>query len=735
MSRDLTLPVGGMTCAACQHHVEQALVDVPGVRAATVNLVTRSVRVTLDDGVEALALVAAIEDAGYEAELPRVDDDVVAAQLADDAARAAEVRDRAWRAALALGGMMAVMVAMLAVDVHQPAIGAALVAATIVVAGIAGRPLLGRGVRSLARGAPDMNALVVVGAAAALALSIGWVAAPHAFHGSGGGLYVEGVLGIVGFVLLGNALEAYARRRTTSALTRLAALAPATARVADDEAAGGERELAAGLVRKGDVLVIRPGERVAADAVVISGESELDEAMITGESTPVHRGPGERVVGGTLNGAGHLRARVTAIGAGSTLARLVGLLRDAQATRAPMQRLADRASAVFVPAALALGVLVFAGWWLGAGDVIVAAQRGAAVVVIACPCALGLAVPTAVVVASGRAARLGAVVKGSDVFERLAAARVVVFDKTGTLTRGEPEVAAIEVSAAAGEDEVLRLAAAVEAGSEHPLARAVVAAARARGLTPPPATAVTARPGQGVIGRVGARELAVGNVALAVAHGAAPAVADALAARIATTGATPALVAADGALLGALAVSDALRSDAPAAVTALRARGLDVVLLTGDRPEPAARVATAVGIDEVHAGVDPAGKVAVVRGLAGRGVIMVGDGINDAPALAAASVGVAQAGGADVAGAAAHVALLRPELGAVAGLIGVARGAVRTMRRNLYWAAGYNVVTLPLAAGALAPWGLTVSPVLASALMASSSVSVVVSSLVSGERT
>ncbi|MBE7447638.1 MAG: cation-translocating P-type ATPase [Kofleriaceae bacterium] len=498
MSRDLTLPVGGMTCAACQHHVEQALVDVPGVRAATVNLVTRSVRVTLDDGVEALALVAAIEDAGYEAELPRVDDDVVAAQLADDAARAAEVRDRAWRAALALGGMMAVMVAMLAVDVHQPAIGAALVAATIVVAGIAGRPLLGRGVRSLARGAPDMNALVVVGAAAALALSIGWVAAPHAFHGSGGGLYVEGVLGIVGFVLLGNALEAYARRRTTSALTRLAALAPATARVADDEAAGGERELAAGLVRKGDVLVIRPGERVAADAVVISGESELDEAMITGESTPVHRGPGERVVGGTLNGAGHLRARVTAIGAGSTLARLVGLLRDAQATRAPMQRLADRASAVFVPAALALGVLVFAGWWLGAGDVIVAAQRGAAVVVIACPCALGLAVPTAVVVASGRAARLGAVVKGSDVFERLAAARVVVFDKTGTLTRGEPEVAAIEVSAAAGEDEVLRLAAAVEAGSEHPLARAVVAAARAdSGLTPPPATAVTARPGQG----------------------------------------------------------------------------------------------------------------------------------------------------------------------------------------------------------------------------------------------
>ncbi len=543
----ITLPVGGMTCASCQHHVEKALTGVPGVREAVVNLVTRSARVTLVDGVAPAALIAAVEEAGYDAELPRDDDDVVAAQLADDRARAAEVRDRAWRAALALGVMVAEMFAMTVVDVHRRPVGAALVAFTALVAIVAAWPLVARGVRSLVRGQPDMNALVVIGAAAALGLSIAWVAAPHRFAGHGGGLYVEAAVGIVGFVMLGNALEAHARRRTTSALTALARLAPETARVEGQaDGSDGDRELAAAMVRKGDVLVIRPGERIAADAIVVEGESEVDEAMITGESVPVRRVAGDRLVGGTLNGTGRLRARVTAIGAGSTLARLVRLLRDAQATRAPMQRLADRASAVFVPAALALGVLVFAGWWLGSGDVVLAAQRGAAVVVIACPCALGLAVPTAVMVASGRAARLGALVKGGDVLERLASAQVVVFDKTGTLTRGAPEVAGVEVVGSAAEDEVLGVAAAIEAGSEHPLARAVVAAARARGIAIAAASEVAARPGRGVVGRVGDRLIAVGSVAHAVAHGADPEAARALADRIAASGATPALVVDGG---------------------------------------------------------------------------------------------------------------------------------------------------------------------------------------------
>ncbi|HUQ04291.1 MAG TPA: heavy metal translocating P-type ATPase [Kofleriaceae bacterium] len=764
----ITLPVGGMTCASCQAHVEKALTGVPGVRGAVVNLATRSARVNLDDDVAPESLVAAVEDAGYEAELPRDDEDVVAAQLRDDVERAAEVRDRAWRAALALGAMGAVMVLMAFVEVHARALGAAIVIATTVVGGVAAWPLVARGVRSLVRLQPDMNALVVIGAVASLALSVAFVADPHTFSGHGGGMYVEAALGIVGFVLLGNALEAHARRRTTSALTGLARLAPPSARIESDDDAGNtiEKELASALVRKGDVLVVRPGERVAADAEIIEGESELDEAMITGESVPVKRGVGDRVVGGTINGTGRLRARVTAIGAGSTLAQLVRLLRDAQGVRAPMQRLADRASAVFVPAALALGVLVFAGWWLATGDVVLAAIRAAAVVVIACPCALGLAVPTAVLVASGRAARLGALVKGADVFERIASAGVVAFDKTGTLTKGAPEVVGVELAGAAAdrdvrmtEMELLRLAAAVEHGSEHPLARAVVAAAAARGVAVPAATDVAARPGQGVVGTVDGKTVGVGNVSLAVALGAdvsaetprairAAAVvsaetssaagegaAKALADRVAASGATPALVIVDGQVVGALAVTDALRADAVETVHALKALELDVVLVTGDRIEPARRVADAVGIREISAGVSPAGKVERIRALASRGVIMVGDGINDAPALAAATVGVAQAGGTDVAGAAAHVALMRPELAILPGLVGVARGAVRTMRRNLLWAAGYNVITIPLAAGAFAHWGITISPLLASALMATSSVSVVVSSLLSGART
>ena len=724
----LDVPVGGMTCAACQHHVEKALHGVPGVHDAAVNLVTRSARVTVDEGVAPEALIAAIEGAGYEAELPRDDDDVVARQLADDAERAREVRGKAIRAAISLAGMAIVMFVPMLVDLTR-GLAVALIAFTIAVAVGAAWPIVSGGVRSLWRRQPNMNALVVLGGLAALALSIATVASRGSLHD---GLYVEAVLGILGFVLLGNALEAHARRRTTSALTALARLAPARARIDDPDA--GEREIETALLRKGDVLVIKPGERVAADAEIIDGASELDEAMITGESVPVPRGPGDRLVGGTVNGTAMLRARVTAIGAGSTLSRLVRLLREAQATRAPMQQLADRASAVFVPIALVLATAVFAAWWALGGDPTVAAYHAAAVLVIACPCALGLAVPTAVLVASGRAAKIGALVKGGDVLERIASARVIAFDKTGTLTLGAPEVAAVEPVAGVTADEVLRLAAAVESGSEHPLARAVLAEARKRGITWPSASAVTARAGQGVDGLVDGARIGVGNLALVRAHeGSDLDAATTLAERIAVTGATPALVIRDGVLIGAIAVSDALRPDAAEAVAALRARGLEVVLITGDRAEPAARVAAAVGIDEVAAGVDPAGKVERVKALGARGgVIMVGDGINDAPALAAAAVGIAQAGGTDVAGAAAHVALLRPELGALASLVDVARAAVRTMRRNLMWAAGYNVVAIPLAAGVLAPWGVNVSPMVASALMATSSVSVVVSSLFLG---
>ena len=718
----LTLPIGGMTCAACSAHVEKALVAQPGVRSAMVNLVTRSARVELDPGaIEPAALVAAIERAGYHAELPRDDEDVAAAQVREDRAGAAEVRDRAWRATAALLGMVAVMVV--------PAPAWALLAATVVGGGVIGWPIWRRGLGSLARWQPDMHALVTLGAAAAFALSVAAVAAPDAVRAVGGGLYLEAVLGIAGFVLAGQAMEAHARRRTTAALVALANLAPRRATIIDEDR--GPQELDAALVRKGDVLAIRPGERIAADAVITSGASDVDESMITGEPVPVHRQVGDRLIGGTVNGTGGLEARVSAIGAGSTLASMLRLVREAQGARASTQRLADRASAVFVPAALGLALLVGLGWWLGAGSLALAAQRAATVLVIACPCAMGLAVPTAVMVASGRAARMGALVKGGDVFERLAVARVVAFDKTGTLTSGAPEVESIERGATDGAAEAawLAIAAAVAERSEHPLARAVARAARARGLALPAARAVTAWPGAGVTGTVGGQEVVVGSARACVERGVDEAAARAADERIAATGATPVLIAIGGVLRGAVGLRDPLRADAPAAVAALRRLGLDVVLVTGDRAAPAARVAAAVGIDDVAAGVDPAGKVARLEALAARGVVMVGDGVNDAPALAAASVGVAVVDGTDVAGAAAHVTLLRSDLGTVARLIELSRAAVRTMRRNLGWAVIYNVVTIPVAAGALAPWGVELSPMTASALMAMSSVSVVVSSL------
>ena len=764
-TRQLTLPIGGMTCAACQSHVERALRAQPGVHDAVVNLVTRSARVTIAPEVPADALIAAVEEAGYEAELPREDEDLVAAQLREDAERAREVRDRAWRAAVCLVGMLIVMFAAAPLMEHaahghggdvlsravarlveRPARALApwlwsvapatlawmLVIGGTAIAAVAAAPIWTRGLRSLVRREPDMNALVTLGALAAIALS---VAAAAGAAPAAGGVYLEAVLGIFGFVLLGNTLEAAARRRTTSALTRLANLAAPRGRIevdADAHDGVGERELPAAELRKGDVLVIRPGERIAADATVIEGESEVDEALVTGESMPVARRPGDRLVGGTLNGAGRLRARITAVGAGSTLAQMMRLLREAQGQRAPMQRLADRVSAVFVPLALALAAAVLAGWAVATGDVGVAAVRAASVLVIACPCAMGLAVPTAVMVATGRAARIGALVKGGDVLERLAAARVVAFDKTGTLPRGEPEGAAVEPVDGTAADELLRLAAAIEAGSEHPLARAVLAAAKARGVAVPPAIDVVARPGAGIVGTVGGARVGVGTPRLVGELGGDPAAAEAIAARIAADGATPVVVVAGGRLLGALALRDAIRPGAAEAVAALRRLGLDVVLITGDRAEPAAHVARAVAVTDVVAGVDPAGKVARVRALAARGVVMVGDGINDAPALAAATVGAAMASGTDVAAAAAHVSLVRSDLAILPRLIEVARAAVRTMRRNLAWAVAYNAVTIPIAAGALASWGVEVSPMLASALMALSSVSVVVSSLFLG---
>ena len=716
----ITLPIGGMTCAACQGHVERALRGQPGVVDVAVNLVTRSARVAIDPAqADVAGLVAAVEDAGYHAELPATGGDVVTQQLADDAARAREVRDWFARAVVSLAAMAVAMAAMHALDPW------AIVGGTVAIGGVAGWPIWRRGALGLVRRAPDMDALVTLGAAAALGLSIAAAA------GAGGDLYAEGVLGILGFIALGHALEAMARRRTTSALVGLARLAAPSARLLDDD--GGERVVEPSALRRGDRIAIRPGERVPADATVEEGASELDEALLTGEAMPVVRGPGDRITGGTVNGPGALVARVVAAGGSSMVAQMIVAVRDAQADRAPTQRLADRVSAVFVPIAIALALVTAAVWLIATGDAGLAALRAATVLVIACPCAMGLAVPTAVMVATGRAARRGILVKGAAVLERIASVRRVVLDKTGTVTQGVPAVVAVRAldagaDGAAAEDAVVGAAATIEHASEHPLARAIVAAAAARGLRVRPAASVTARPGAGAVGRGGGRAIAVGTVALAVEAGADEAAARALADALAEGGATPVLVVVDGALVGGLALQDPVRPDAAAAIAALRARGLTVSLLTGDRPEPARHVAAAVGIDDVHAAVRPEGKLAHVR--AEPAAMMVGDGLNDAPALAAAAVGVAMGGGTDLAAAAAPVTLLRPSLALVPELVDLGRAALRTMRANLAWAYLYNLVALPLAAGALAPWGVAITPMIAAALMAVSSVSVVTSSLI-----
>ncbi|MCC7382201.1 MAG: cadmium-translocating P-type ATPase [Deltaproteobacteria bacterium] len=699
MTEQITLPVGGMTCAACVSSVEKALKGCEGVTDASANLVTRSATVSFDGSrVSPERLVESIRRTGYEADLPSTTRSLIEQQKADDAALAHEARSLLVRALAALAAMVASMLLMHRVP------DAALLFGSAAIAAIAGGRIYLRAIAALRHRRGDMNTLVALGTIASFVLSL-----------LSGHVYAEAILGILGFVLLGNALEARARRQTTAALVGLAALEPAVAAIEDEQ--GHPVELPLDRVRRGDTLVLRPGERVAVDATVLEGTSVLDESLLTGEPLPVDKKVGDHLAAGSLNGPGVLKARVTAIGDDSTVSRLLRLLREAQGQKAPTQRLADRIVAWFVPGVLLLSVATFTLWLVIGADPVRAALFAVAVLVVACPCALGLAVPTAVVVASGRAAQIGALAKGGAVLERLALVDLVVFDKTGTLTVGRPEVIEVRALDGGDPDEALCLAAAVERGSEHPLARAIVAAAQARNLTLPRAKDVVAEPGSGVRGQAGHHAVSVGREGPAVDL---------------PPGATAAFVSIDGQLRAVIAMADRPREESSAVITALRRRGLAVKMLSGDRPEAARSIADRLGIQDVVAGVTPAGKLEEIDRLkrAGHVVAMVGDGLNDAAALAAADVGIALSSGADVAAAAADVTLLGGDLRPLAGVFDIARAARSTMRRNVGWASVYNALCIPLAAGALATVGLTLTPVVASALMAMSSVSVVLSSLI-----
>jgi Cu+-exporting ATPase len=576
--------------------------------------------------------------------------------------------------------------------------------------------------------AADMNTLIALGSIAALLLSAANTLSSEALrrHRLEPDVYYEAVLWIVGFVLLGNYFEARARHRTGAAIRRLAGLRPDRAIVLRG---GAEREVLIAEVLPGDQVLVRPGQRIPVDGVVVDGSSAVDESMLTGEPMPVARGPGDEVVGGTLNGSGALRMRALRVGRDTVLSRILRLVREAQGQKPPIQRLADRIAAVFVPVVIGLAILTLAGWMLFGPEprVINAVVSAVSVLVIACPCAMGLAVPTAVMVATGRGAELGVLIKGGDALERAASVDTVVLDKTGTITEGKPSVVSVEPAGGLPEDATsfLRLAASLERLSEHPLGEAIVRAAHDRGLTLPDPGFFVGEAGRGVRGRVEGREVAVGNRRMLEQLGIpAPTPSD--------TGETEVYVVLDGELAGTLRITDPIKPTSGAAIARLQQRNIQVVMLTGDQPGAAERVGRQVGVGRVVAGLLPEGKLDEIRRLQGEGhvVAMVGDGINDAPALAAADVGVAMGTGTDAAMDAGQVTLVKGDLAGVATAFALSRATLRTIRQNLFWAFAYNVVGIPIAAGLLYPMvGWRLNPAIAAGAMAFSSVSVVANSL------
>jgi P-type Cu+ transporter len=793
----ITLPVTGMTCAACQSRVQRQLSRASGVSDATVNLLMGSATVTFDPTVSnPAALVQVVQNTGYGSSLPIEHEDVIAQLVARDDTTAREHQALTWRAIVSgVAAVIAMVVSMplMMAGAHDhagvvadpfmrwamrgvsPALQAAmpwlyaipasvltwsLLVMTLGVMLWCGRQFYVAAWQAARHRAADMNTLVAVGTGAAFVYSLLATVAPDFFtaHGVAPDVYFEAVVAIIALVLTGRLFESRATRRTAAALRALATLRPMTARVLRPTPEGGETEVELPLrdVRVHDVVVIRPGERLPVDGLIEAGSSSVDESMLTGESMPVAKVTGDQVIGGTINGTGAFRYRATTLGARSVLAQIMTLMRDAQATRAPIQGLADRISGIFVPVVLVLSALTFVVWVLAltnAGAGIGAAgvrafAASVAVLIIACPCAMGLAVPTAVMVATGRGAESGVLFKGGAALQRAGAVTTIILDKTGTITEGKPGVTDVVTDASLGgsddvtinaagalsREQLLSLAASLEQLSEHPVARAIVRHAAAERLTLVQPTAFESLTGRGATAMVGAQWVAVGNAALM--HELALDVTSFVeqATALASDARTVVYLAVDGRVHGLLGVADTVRADSRSAIQALRAMGLRVVMLTGDNAATANAVARDVGIDacDVIAGVLPAGKLQTVAQLQRDGAVvaMVGDGVNDAPALTQADVGIAIGSGTDVAIEAADVALMRGGLRGVVRTIALSHRTMRTMRQNLFWAFVYNVIGIPVAAGLLYPlFGVLLSPVLASAAMAFSSVSVVTNSL------
>jgi Cu+-exporting ATPase len=774
----VVIPVTGMTCAACEARVQRTLSKAPGVVGASVNLMMGNATVSFDPAAtNPETLVETIRGTGYGAEVPVAERSAFEEQDARDRAQEDEFLELR-RKAIASGivGAIAMVASMplMAAATHgasgtvadpfmrwmmtslTPALRAAapwlyaipasalsfgLLVVTLATMVWAGRHFYTRAWMSFRHHAADMNTLIAVGTGAAFVYSVIATVAPGFFtaHGVQPDVYYEAVVIIIALILTGNAFEARAKRQTAAALRSLAKLQPKTARVIRETR---EVDVAIDQVRPGDVVVVRPGERIPVDGELVSGHSAVDESMLTGESIPVEKHPGDRVIGATINGTGAFHYRATTLGTDSVLAQIVKLMRDAQGSRAPIQKLADRVSAVFVPVVISIALVTFVIWFVAlhaggtvAGAAVVRAFAAAvAVLIIACPCAMGLAVPTAVMVSSGKGAELGILIKGGEALQRAGDLTTVVVDKTGTVTEGKPRVTDFIQSAdsALSSTVLLSLAASLERASEHPLADAIVRYAGEQGASLSPTTSFESKTGQGASGVIDGRTVAVGNEGAMSELGVHQSSLMADATRLSMEGKTPVYVAIDDRIVALIAVADPIKATSRAAIAELRAMGLDVVMLTGDNQRTADAVAREAGVDRVVAGVLPDGKVAEIARLQGEGrvVAMVGDGINDGAAIARSDLGFAIATGTDVAVEAADVALMRGDLWGVVHAIKLSRRTMRTMKQNLFWAFVYNVIGIPVAAGALYPlFGILLSPILASAAMAFSSVSVVSNSL------
>jgi len=719
--REFDLSVTGMTCASCSGRVEKALSRLPGVESAAVNLATERAHVVAFAGsVDTADLIAAVEKVGYGvAPVGQGGEQAEEEARADRSRR--ELHHVLIAAALSLPLLAGMVGDLFGADWMLPG-WVQLILASIVQFWLGAR-FYRAGWNAVRAGAGNMDLLVALGTSAAWGLSFYLMLTAHDGHEPH--LYFEASSVLITFVLFGKWLEARAKGQTAAAIRALMDLRPATARLRRD---GVETEVPVERVHVGDHVVVRPGERVPVDGRVVEGSGGVDESMLTGESLPVDKEPGARVTGGSINGDGLLVVETTAVGTETMLAQIVRMVEGAQASKAPIQRLVDRVSAVFVPAVLAVAALTLAGWWIVGGDLEAAIVTAVSVLVIACPCALGLATPTAIMVGTGVAARHGILIKDAEALERAHALTAVAFDKTGTLTEGKPRVTDLIPAEDTDGETLLRLAAALQTGSEHPLAHALRDRAKAAGTAAEAVSDFRALAGRGVSGTVAGRRLQLGNARAVEEAGLQPGPLAEPAEALAATGRTLSWLIEVGEtprLLGLVAFGDTVKDSAITAVASLKAQGVEPVMVTGDGWGAARSVAAALGIERVFAEVLPGDKAAVVATLKGEGKVvgMVGDGINDAPALAAADVGIAMATGTDVAMHSAGVTLMRGDPRLVAGSIDVSRRTYSKIRQGLFWAFAYNVVGIPLAASG------NLSPVLAGAAMALSSVSVVVNAL------